>query len=118
MIEESIFTELSGVSGLIGGGIWPDTAPPRVERPFCVYQQISGTAINTLCGSARHNARVQFWVWSETRAEANALMRDIADALAGASSFKAVPIGELTAQHDDATNLYGAQQDFSIWYRE
>lgn len=120
MLEESIVSALVGV---VTGGVWPDTAPPRVQRPFCVYQQIGGVTSNTLCGNARRNARVQFSVWAETRAQASALMRSVADALwdngaSGEVPLRALPIGELMARYDDTVNLYGAQQDFSIWHTD
>ncbi len=113
MIEEQIAAALTGVCA---GGAWPDTAPPRGERPYCIYQQVGGESVLTLCGNARTNMRLQVWVWATTRAESSAAMRAAASALHGA--LGAIPIGELVAQYDDTVALYGAQQDFSIWYHE
>jgi hypothetical protein len=113
MIEEQIATALEGVCS---GGAWPDTAPPRTARPYCIYQQVGGESVLTLCGNARHNMRLQVWVWSATRAEASAKMRAAAAALG--TALGALPIGELVARYDDTVALYGAQQDFSIWHHE
>jgi len=117
-LEEDI---VAALDGLFAGRLFPDVAPPMGQRPFCIYQQIGGTSPTTLCGNARRNARVQFSVWAETRVEASALMRSVADALwdsgvSGEVPLRAIPIGELMARYDDTTNLYGAQQDFSIWH--
>lgn len=117
-IEEDIVAELAT---LFDGRVYPDTAPPSAEYPFCVYQQVGGVSVATLCGSGSRNARIQFWVWAKPapdgggRSEASTLMRSLAAALTDAP-LRAVPIGELVARYDDVTRTYGAQQDFSFWF--
>lgn len=106
----------STLEPLFSGGAWPDVAPGGIAPPYCIYQQVGGSPVQALCGPGRKNMRLQVWVWSRTRAEANALLRAAADELS--AELGAVHIDELIAQHDDAVNLYGAHQDFSIWYHE
>lgn len=113
MIEPDIVAEISSI---FSGRVYADTAPAEAARPFCIFQMVGGRPSNTFCGDTdKQNARVQFWVWAETRASANTLMRSLADALTG-GTLKAVSLGPLTATYDDITRTYGAQQDFSIWW--
>lgn len=112
MIEETIVTALGT---LFGGRVYPDTAPMNVTYPFCVYQQVGGQPSNTFCGNTdKQNARIQFWVWSRSRSEANTLMRS-AEAILTATPILGVSQGGLVARYDDATKTYGANQDFSFW---
>lgn len=118
-IEEEI---VAALSGLFSGRVYADIAPATAQHPFCIYQQVGGRPVTTICGGRanRSNARFQFWVWSQPspsgggREEASTLMRSIADELMASPIF-AVPLSELTADFDDVTRTYGARQDFSIW---
>lgn len=113
MIEPRI---INALRPFFGSRIYPDTAPANPRFPFVCYQQVGGTPTPTFCGSPRKiNARIQFWVWSETREEANRLMREIETALTQ-SPLLGVSQGALVARFDEPTKRYGAQQDFSFWF--
>lgn len=112
MIEEDIVTALSI---LFGGRVYPDTAPADAAMPFCIFQNVGGLPSNTLCGDTdKQNTRIQFWVWSTTRKEANTKMRAAAAVLT-AAPLRGVSQGGLVARYDEATKRRGAQQDFSFW---
>lgn len=112
-MEEDI---VSALTALFSGQVFPDTAPHDAIRPFCIYQQVGGRPSNTFCGDTdKQNARVQFWVWANTREEANTMMRAAAAALA-AAPLLATAMAPLTSVYNDITKSYGAQQDFSIWW--
>ena len=116
--------DLRNILAAIVPRVYPDVAPqPLPAGPYVVYQQAGGRAINPL--SVTHaadlpdlrHARMQITVWATTRAAANTASRQIEDALRLATAFTAQPLGAMTADHDPDTGLYGARQDFSIWYR-
>lgn len=113
-IEADIFNTLKA---LVSNRVYPDVAPAGAEKPFIVYQQAGGEAINFLEAGApaKRNARIQIACWATTRLAAATLARDAEDALT-TSALKAYSIGALTAIYEDDTGLYGSRQDFSIWY--
>lgn len=102
--------------------VYPDVAPePMPARPFVVYQQIGGEVINPIAHvpdvpDLRH-ARMQIAVWAATRLDASALARQIEDALRLWTVHRAAPVGALTADYEHDTRLYGARQDFSVWFK-
>ncbi|MGV1017433.1 MAG: DUF3168 domain-containing protein [Fluviibacter phosphoraccumulans] len=113
MIEADIY---AAIQSLFAGRVYPDTAPMGVAYPFCVYQQVGGVPSNTFCGNTdKQNARIQFWVWSRTREEANELSR-LCEAILTQPTLYGVSQNSLVARYDEATKTYGAQQDISFWY--
>lgn len=113
MIEEDI---RAVIGDAFSGRVYPDTAPANTDRPFVIYQNVGGQPVSALCGNGEKlNARIQFWVWSDTREEANRKMREIA-ALVTEAPLHAVSQGELVARYDEVTRLRGALQDFSFWF--
>lgn len=113
MIEPEI---VRVIGALVGGKVFPDTAPGGTTPPYAIYQQIGGRKISTLenAPTGRRNGRFQINVWAKTRAQASTLSRAIEVALQTDPAVFADPIGELASDHDDAVQLYGAVQDFSI----
>ena len=113
-LESDLFALLSP---LAGGRVFPDVAPLSTARPYVIYQQIGGEAVNYTDDAApnRQHALMQISVWSDGRLQANTLARQIEDALRGAAAFQARPDGALRTDHEPDLNLYGASQDFSIW---
>lgn len=113
-LESDLFDALKG---LVSNRVYSDVAPAGVARPFIVYQQAGGEAINFLEAGApvKRNARMQVSCWATTRLAAAALARAAEDALA-ASAMKAFSLGALTAIHEEDTGLFGTRQDFSIWH--
>lgn len=98
--------------------VFPDFAPLSTQRPYVTYQKIGGKALNfvdSASPSLRHTY-LQLNVWADTRVAADALARDIEDALRAATAFTARPANEIAAVfEDDEPNLRGARQDFDIW---
>jgi hypothetical protein len=114
----SIETTITGVIGpMVGGRCYPDFAPQGTALPYVTYQQVGGSAVNPIAGTAVNlrNARIQVNAWHRSRVEANDLMRSIEEALRP-SPTQARPIGALMARTDDTTQTRGAQQDFDFWY--
>ena len=113
-IEETIF---AAVGPMVGGRCYPDKAPQGSLKPYVTWQQVGGATEDPIDGSepGLENSRIQLNVWANTRIEANALMRAIA-ALLRPNPIAGRPIGALVAALDDAQELRGARQDFSIWW--
>lgn len=110
---------LHGVLTPVCPHVYPDQAPDeQPQAPYVVWQQIGGTVISTLNDPADLcQARIQIACWAPRRLDANQIMRGVAAAMRAATVFTAKPIGELTAASDPVTQLRGARQDFSVWYR-
>lgn len=117
-IESTLKTRLRA---LCSDRAWPDFRPPGVSqaRPFITWQQIGGRTISFLEGGhpGKRNARVQINVWADDRETANTLMRAVeVDLLTANRTTEA--IGALTALYEPEMKLYGARQDFSIWFAD
>ena len=102
---------------LVGGRCYPDVSPDGAAFPLIVYQQVGGQAIDYVEGKVadKDNARVQVQVWSKTRVDASQFARAARVALVEGDA-KAATLGAAVSLHDDAVNLYGARQDFGLWY--
>jgi hypothetical protein len=97
--------------------VFPDVAPVSTTLPFVTYQQVGGYAPTFLerASPSKQNAFVQVNVYAKTRPEANALARQIEEALTAAASVQAMPMSALTALYDEDTEIRGTRQDFSVW---
>jgi hypothetical protein len=113
----SIETSLYAVLAAICPRVYPDVAPAGVARPYVTWQQVGGQAPTYVEVAVvdKRNADIQVSVWAETRIAANALALQIEVALTTAAAFQAKPLGALFARHDQDVNLYGTNQDFSLW---
>lgn len=113
-VEDDIFTALSP---LVSDRVYPDVAPADAERPYIVYQEISGEAPTFLERSmpSKKNGRFQVVVWSTTRKQAAAIGLQIEEAMTLATSFQAKPIGGRSAAYEEDTQLRGSRQDFTVW---
>ena len=100
--------------------VYPDIAPAAVARPYAVYQQVGGSVVNPIADQApgTRNARMQIIVSADTRAQAAALMRQIEEALIQSAVLHGRPVSALVARYDDAAQLRGAMQDFTIWHTD
>lgn len=112
-LESDLYAALSAVCARV----YPDVAPTNTARPYVTWQQIGGQAPSYLERAVpdKRNAEVQVNVWAATRSEANALALQIEAALTAATAFQSKPVGALFATHEEDLNLYGTNQDFSIW---
>lgn len=115
-LEEDL---VSLLGPLVSGRIYPDETPDNPQFPLVVYQQIGGRAgwyMEKKVPSHKHS-RMQISVFAKRRADANALARSIESALCE-STLVAEPYGAFTALREDPLKLYGARQDFGIWYAD
>jgi hypothetical protein len=113
-LESDIF---DAIKSLTSNRCYPDKAPQNPTPSYTVFQQVGGQALNYLESAAvgKRNARIQIACWATTRIAANALARSVEDAMV-ASSLKAYVLSAFTADFDEETKLFGARQEFSIWY--
>jgi hypothetical protein len=95
---------------------YPDIAPTSTVRPYVTFQQIGGDVLNPLDNSApgKRNAVMQINVWSNTRAEAVALMDQIEDSLR--TALVARPEAAKFNDYDYDMLVYSSQQEFRYWY--
>lgn len=112
-IESDLFTVLSPVCPRV----YPDVAPAGAQRPYITYQLLGGRALRWLDKTAadKRHTIAQFNVWASTRLAANALARQIEDALCASTVFTATPQGEPMGAHSEELDLYGTMQDFTIY---
>lgn len=101
--------------------VFPDFAPGSAlgqpVQPFVTYQQVGGRPLNYVAGiPEKRNGRFQINVWATSRLTANNMIRQIEDLLRAHPVLRAVTLTGATAVYDEPTQLYGAHQDFSIWF--
>lgn len=103
---------------LVGSRVYPDVGPDNAVTPYVTYQQVGGVPVNFLAGVPdKRNGRFQINVWSRTRAEAMGIIRQIEDAVRLSSTLLATSEGGAVSVYEPDTKLYGARQDFSIWFQ-
>jgi hypothetical protein len=115
----SVESDLYGVLGpLVSGRAYPDVAPTGAVRPYIVYQQVGGVPLSFLAGIPdKRNGRFQIAAWATTRISASALIRQVEDAVRLSAALNATTEGGAVADYEEDTKLYGARQDFSIWFQ-
>lgn len=115
-IETAIYAALKS---LVNNRVYRDLAPQTVtDLPRITFQQVGGAAVNFLEGApvpSKKNSRIQINVWAERRDDANALARQVADALRAVPALHTTVLGEFIAVYEPDTFLYGTIQDFSFW---
>lgn len=102
---------------LVSDRVYPDLAPDPVTKPYIVYQQAGGSAVQFVGTDvpSKKNSRMQVSVWGETRAQVSALAVQVEDALRGTASLQTIVLAAPVSTYDPDTKLRGSQQDFSIW---
>lgn len=115
MTTESLIFD--ALKGLVASRVYPDVAPANAVRPYITYQQVGGTAVNFLNSAQpdKSNARVQVNVWSDTRAQAALVSRQVESALRAATALQTTVLGQPIAEFEEDTLLRGMRQDFSFW---
>lgn len=96
---------------------FPDIAPTDTPRPYVIWHQIGGQAINFIDNTlpSKENAEIQIGVWSDSRAEAKAKIKEIEAALTASTGFQARAIAASASDADPDTGRRCARQDWSIW---
>ena len=113
-VESDIFTALSG---LTAGRMYPDIGPQDATLPYITYQQVGGDPANFLQGVPnKRNGRFQVNAWARTRAESASLIRAAEDLMRTAATLNATTLGGAIAVFEPDTKLFGASQDFSVWF--
>lgn len=113
-IDEMLFATLKG---LVGDRMYPDVAPEEVGRPYIVYQQVGGPAINFLDNTtipSKKRARYQITIWGETRAAVAALAVSVENAVRVVTALQPVVEAAPVSLYDEATRLRGSMQDFTF----
>lgn len=96
---------------------FPDFAPTDTARPYVTWQQIGGDVVEFVDNAvpSQENALIQVNVWSDRRAEAKDLIKQIEVSLIGAAVFQARPSGAAASDADPDMARYCSRQDFTIW---
>lgn len=97
---------------------YPDVAPAGTALPYVVWQSLGGESLRYGDGTApdKRNTYLQVSVWSATRAEALAMIRQIEDAVATSPLFaSADPEAEARSTYEPDTERYGSIQRFDVW---
>lgn len=120
MIEERLFTRLSGdagLSALVGTRIYGGLLPQAVSLPAIIYFLVNDKPLNSLSGeNARKNSRFQFDIYAETFSETRAIKAALLAAMAPyGSDFKAVRI-DGGDKYEHQVELHRLGIDYSIWY--
>ena len=112
--ESQIFDALKS---LVSNRVYPDLAPDVVTKPYIVFQQVGGSAVQFVDPTvpSKKNSRMQVSVWGDTRAQVSALAVQVEDTLRGVTALQTVVLGAPVAIYESDTKLRGSQQDFSIW---
>lgn len=114
-LDASLFAILSP---LVKGRVYPDLTPEPPAFPCIIYQQVGGKAEDYVEKTlpANDNARMQILVWSKNRLEASQISRAARAAIIG-SSLNARTVAAPISQYHEYLALYGARQDFDIYYQ-
>lgn len=103
---------------LVDGRVYPDEATTQQDGAYMLYQQVGGEAVQYLepVHPGLRHARVQLQVWSSSRAGTNDLARQAEQALVEHPTLRAYVYGAAVSRYESDLRLYGAMQDFGIWY--
>jgi hypothetical protein len=115
-VEADIFTVLGP---LVSNRVYPDTAPLNTTKPYIVYQRIGGRVITPLGKDIpdKQNARVQVMCWAATRLGSSNLALQVEDTMRTSEVFVACsPESAPVSMNEPDLGIYGAAQDFTIWY--
>lgn len=109
---------LAVLEPLVGGRVYANEAPDSVATPYMVYQQVGGVAIAFLEKSAmpsKKNGRIQINTWTTTKAATAALALAVEAAVVLSTRFDAEALGAPVDVDGSLVDLFGQQQDFSVW---
>ena len=114
--EDTLYTTLTGhagLSALVSDRVYPLLAPGDVERPYIVFQRISGTNNMRLSGrDTRTNILIQVDVWSDKYPTAKTAFLQVLLAM------DSLVIGSTSSRQTLESELYRISTDFSVWFDE
>jgi hypothetical protein len=109
----------SCLKSLVGNRVYRDIAPQTVtELPRITFQTVGGASTNFLDSAtipSKRNARVQVNVWHSRRDDANALARQVEEALRAYTALQTTVLSGFVAVYEEETKLFGTMQDYSFW---
>lgn len=113
----SLEAELPALLQAVCLQVFPDIAPPGTVPPYLTWQGIGGDSLRYGDSTApdKRNTLLQVSVWSKTRLEALALIRQVEEALCASPSLNATPQGEALSAYEPDAQLRGCIQRFDIW---
>lgn len=94
------------------------TAPTMVVRPYITYFKIAGQAVNYIDDAIpdTQNAAMQINVWADKQTEADAMIKQIDDAIRTAKTMQGRPMSAaIDSPYEPDTKLCGSIQRFDIW---
>jgi hypothetical protein len=96
---------------------FPDFARANTPRPYVTWQQFGGEALDFIGTDVpnKENATIQINVWSDTRAEAKSIIKQIEVAMIGSIEFQASAISAAASDFDADMEVRSSRQDFSVW---
>ncbi|ATA54581.1 hypothetical protein CKY39_16220 [Variovorax boronicumulans] len=109
---------LAVLEPLVGGRVYAVEAAAGVAAPYIVCQQIGGVAVAFLERSAmpsKKNGRFQINAWATTKEQVSALALAVEGAIVLSTRFQAEALGAPVDTDGSLVDLFGMQQDFSIW---
>jgi hypothetical protein len=114
-VEDTLFGELGP---LCANRVYPLKAPANAAKPYVVYQQVGGQAINFVESEmpGLRNAVFQINCWATTQAAAKALALAVEEAMVEEVALQTTVLSALVMVYDEVAQLYGSRQDFSVWY--
>lgn len=114
-IDATLFTLLGP---LCGNRVYPQTAPAGAAKPYLTYQRVGGQAINFVEAEmpGLRNGVFQINCWATTDAAAKALAAAVEEALVTEVALQTTVLGAAVDGFDNVAKLYGAMQEFSLWY--
>lgn len=108
------------LQGLVGGRVSPDVTPDDPTFPLIVYQQVGGEAYEYLERKLpdHEHTRMQVSVWALTRDEVGPIIRAVRKAIIEQNAFSSArAYGSPVWLYEEALGLYGARQDFGLWWK-
>jgi len=132
-LEDALFSYLSGFAGLnalTGTRIYLGKAPEAAEKPYIVYQKISGPRIHSMGRDpSLRRPRYQFTAWDKTLVGAKKVSAQVLEAF---KDYKNQLMGGVNGvyvqavlcendgidHYDPESKLSGNITDFIIWYEE
>lgn len=118
MIEADIYAHLRTNITAVNNRIYPTVASPTADRPYIVYQRISGSRVHDKSGqTGLAHPRIQVAVWADTYGEAKTIARDVRKAMNAFPGGNVFVDGE-TDRYEEDTKIYGCTLDFIIWHTE
>lgn len=115
-VEDSIYQALAPI---VGERVYRDVArTPAAGWPFMVFQQVGGLPANFLESvlPSKRNGRFQVWTWGKDRDSVSGAAREAERLLIESTTLRARTESGLVGIYDEPTGLFGARQDFSIWF--